>query len=91
MAEKNKKDSKIATTPQKQLALTTSTMAVPPIELVNRYQVLNPTPKRQYESSSSLAYPPITQNYTPVNQIIGTSSQPIMPAKTIYIAKTYFI
>ena len=43
MAEKNKKDSKIATTPQKQLALTTSTMAIPPIELVNRYQVLNPT------------------------------------------------
>ena len=85
MAEKNKKVSNTAT-PQKQLALTTSTMAIPPIELVNRYQVLNP--KNQYGSSSSLAYPPITQNYTPVNQIIGTSSQHIIPAKTIYIAKT---
>lgn len=72
-----------------ELALTTSTMAIPPIELVNRFQILNPTPANHYGSGSSLAYPPISQNYTPVNQIVTgqPSSSIITPTKSMYIPK----
>ncbi|KAH7857598.1 hypothetical protein Vadar_014430 [Vaccinium darrowii] len=49
MADKGKKEGKQPTTSRQELALTTSSIAIPPIELVNRFQILNPTPVNQYE------------------------------------------
>lgn len=83
MAEKSKKQEKQVSTSSNQLVPTSNQLAISPADIANRYQVLGQIPKTRY--NSALAYPPVSQNYTPVNQNVVSdpfcSAQPIQSSK----------
>lgn len=95
MAEKNKKQGKQPQHPASPPSQASSnqlvtTSAASPVELINRYQVLGQIPKIAY--NSALAYPQVSQNYTPINQISKTLVQaPPVPTKAIYPTKSIYI